>query len=248
MSYDTTVDEVGDGIYRLSTWLDQAGLVFNQYLIDADEPLLFHTGQRELFPDVSAAVATVLPLERLRWICFGHLESDECGAMNLFLAAAPNATVVGSHLANILSLFDLCDRPPHSMGDGEVLELGGKQVRMLDTPHVPHGWDAHLLYEESTATLLCGDLFTSTGRWAATTDGDIVGPAVATEDLFASTCLTPGTAPAIRRLADLDPTTLALMHGPAFVGDGSASLHALADDYDRRLRAAAAVAPQVDGD
>jgi flavorubredoxin len=235
MADETKVDEVGDGVYRLSTWLEQAGLVFNQYLLDAEEPLLFHTGQRALFPDVSTAVASVVPPDRLRWISFGHLESDECGAMNEFLAAAPNAQVVGSHLANILSLFDLCDRPPHSMGDGEVLDLGGKRVRMLDTPHVPHGWDAHLLFEEETHTLLCGDLFTSTGRVPATTDGDIVGPAVAAEDLFGATCLTPATAPTIRTLADLEAGTLCLMHGPAFTGDSAAALGDLADDYARRL-------------
>jgi flavorubredoxin len=158
--------------------------------------------------------------------------------MNQFLAAAPNAQVVGSHLANILSLFDLCDRPPHSMGHGDVLDLGGKRVRMLDTPHVPHGWDAHLLFEEATQTLLCGDLFTALGQWPATSDGDIVGPAVAAEDLFSATCLTPTTAPTIRMLADLGANTLGLMHGPAFTGDCAAALHALADDYARRLTAA----------
>lgn len=238
MSYETNVHEVADGVYHLSTWVEPAGLVFNQYLLTADEPLLFHTGQRALFADVSAAVASVVPLASLRWIAFGHLESDECGAMNQFLAAAPNAQVVGSHLANIVSLFDLCDRPPHSLGDGEVLHLGGKQVRMLDTPHVPHGWDAHLLYEETTNTLLCGDLFTALGQWPATTADDIVGPAVAAEDLFGATCLTPTTAPTIRTLAGLGAGTLGLMHGPAFTGDCSAALHSLADDYARRLAAA----------
>ena len=235
MAYETKVDEVADRVYRLSTWLEEAGLAFNQYLLDADEPLLFHTGQRALFADVSAAVASVMPLERLRWIAFGHLESDECGAMNEFLAAAPQAQVIGSHLANIVSLFDLCDRPPHSMGDGEVLDLGGKRVRMLETPHVPHGWDAHLLYEEATQTLLCGDLFTATGESPATTDADIVGPAIAAEDLFGATCLTPATAPTIAKLADLGAETLALMHGPAFTGDCKAALGALADDYAGRL-------------
>lgn len=238
MGYETHVDEVGDGVYRLSTFLEAAGMVFNQYLLDADEPLLFHTGQRALFPDVSAAVASVLPLERLRWIAFGHLESDECGAMNEFLAAAPQAQVIGSHLANIVSLFDLCDRPPHSMGDGEVLDLGGKRVRLLDTPHVPHGWDAHLLYEETTQTLLCGDLFTALGTPPAATSDDIVAPAIAAEDLFGATCLTPTTASTIAGLADLGAETLALMHGPAFTGDCGAALGALADEYARRLAAA----------
>lgn len=238
MTNQTKVDEIGDGVYRLSTWLEQAGMVFNQYLLDAEEPLLFHTGQRALFGDVSAAVASVVPLDRLRWIAFGHVESDESGAMNEFLAAAPNAQVVGSHLANIVSLFDLCDRPPHSMGDGEVLELGGKRVRMLETPHVPHGWDAHLLYEEQTQTLLCGDLFTATGEVPAITEGDIVGPAIAAEDLFGATCLTPTTAPTIRKLGELGAQTLCLMHGPAFSGDCAAALDALADDYARRLAGA----------
>lgn len=235
MGYDTKVDEVGNGVYRLSTFMEQAGMVFNQYLLDADEPLLFHTGQRALFPDVSAAVASVVPLERLRWIAFGHLESDECGAMNEFLAAAPDAQVVGSHLANIVSLSDLCDRPPHSMADGEVLDLGGKRVRMLDTPHVPHGWDAHLLHEEATQTLLCGDLFTALGEPPATTADDIVAPAIAAEDLFGATCLTPTTAPTIAKLADLGPETLCLMHGPAFTGDCAGALGALADEYAGRL-------------
>ena len=124
--------------------------MFNQYLLDAEQPLLFHTGQRNLFPLVRDAVATVMPPERLRWIAFGHLESDECGAMNEWLAAAPESQVLAGHLANVVSLNDLADRPPHGIDDGEVLDLGGKRVRHLDTPHVPHGWDARVLYEETT--------------------------------------------------------------------------------------------------
>lgn len=238
MAADTTIDEVGDGVFRFSTFVEEAALVFNQYLLVAEEPMLFHTGQRALFPQVSAAVASVVPLDRLRWIAFGHLEADECGSMNEFLAAAPGAQVVGSLVANLVSLFDLCDRPPHTMADGEVLDIGGKRVRMIDTPHLPHGWDAHLVYEEVTQTLLCGDLFTATGVTPASTDGDIVGPAVAAEDLFASTCLTPTTAPRIRGLAELGAETLALMHGPAFTGDCAAALNGLADDYALRLTSA----------
>lgn len=236
---DTTVDEVGDGLYGISTFLEAAGMCFNQYLVLADEPLLFHTGQRALFDQVSEAVATVLPVESLRWIAFGHVESDECGAMNRWLDAAPQAQVLAGHLANVVSLFDLCDRPPVGIGDDEVLDLGGRRVRHLDTPHVPHGWDARVLYEEETATLLCGDLFTATGRCAAVTSDDVVGPAIAAEDLFGATALTPTTASTMRRLAELEPTTLALMHGPTFTGDGGAALRALADDVDRRM----AVAP-----
>jgi flavorubredoxin len=241
MDFETKVDEVADGIYRLSTWVELAGLVFNQYLLRAEQPLLFHTGQRNLFPFVRDAVATVLPPEQVRWIAFGHLESDECGSMNEWLATAPDAQVLGGHLANVVSLNDLADRPPHGIDDGEVLDLGGKRVRHLDTPHVPHGWDARLLFEETTGTLLCGDLFTSLGDRGPTTDGDVVGPALEAEDAFHATCLTPGTGPKIRELADLGSTTLALMHGPAFTGDNQAALHDLADDYDRRLAAAGAV-------
>ncbi len=234
----TDVDEVADGVYRLSTWVEPAGMVFNQYLLEADQPLLFHTGQRNLFPVVREAVATVMPPERLRWVAFGHVESDECGAMNLWLDAAPDAEVLGGHLANVVSLNDLADRPPVGIGDDEVLDLGGKRVRHLDTPHVPHGWDARVLYEEVTGTLLCGDLFTRTGQTPASTDADIVGPAAEAEDLFKATCLAPTTGATIRRLARLGSTTLALMHGPAYTGDNQAALEALATDYDHRLTAA----------
>jgi flavorubredoxin len=235
MDLETKVDEVADGVYRLSTWIEPSGLVFNQFLLDAEQPLLFHTGQRNLFPLVKDAVATVLPPENLRWIAFGHLESDECGAMNEWLAAAPESTVLGGHLANVVSLNDLCDRPPQGIDDGEVLDLGGKRVRHLDTPHVPHGWDARVLYEETTGTLLCGDLFTRLGDVPASTDADIVGPAVEAEDAFHATCLAPNTGATIRGLADLGSTTLALMHGSAYTGDNAAALHALADEYDRRI-------------
>ncbi len=239
MDFETKVDEAADGIYRLSTWFELAGLVFNQYLLDAEQPLLFHTGQRNLFPFVRDAVATVIPPERVRWIAFGHLESDECGAMNEWLAVAPEADVLGGRLANVLSLNDLADRPPHDIDDGEVLDLGGKRVRHLDTPHVPHGWDARVLYEETTQTLLCGDLFTRQGDGPAVTDGDVVGPALEAEDVFHATCLAPSTGATIRSLADLWSTTLALMHGPAFTGDNQAALRDLAADYDRRVTEAA---------
>lgn len=232
---DTRIDEITDGIFRVSTFVEAAGMCFNQYLLVADEPLLFHTGQRALFPDVSAAVSKVVPAEQIRWITFGHLESDECGSMNEWLAAAPHAEVAAGHLANVVSLLDLCDRPPQGLGDGDVLDLGGKRVRHIDTPHVPHGWDARLLYEETTKTLLCGDLFTATGTTPVSTDDDIVGPAADAEDTFGATCLTPNTAPTIRRLAALEPETLALMHGPAFTGDAAGALHALAGEYDARF-------------
>src|SRR5215218_5173912 len=232
---ETKVNEVADGIYRLSTWLEPAGLRFNQFLLDAEQPLLFHTGQRNLFPLVRDAVATVLPPERVGWISFGHLESDESGAMNEWLEAAPESPVLAGRLANVVSLNDLAVRPPVDIDDGDVLDLGGKRVRHLDTPHVPHGWDARVLYEETTGTLLCGDLFTRLGDVGASTDSDIVGPAAEAEDAFHATCLAPSTGDTIRQLADLGSTTLALMHGSAYTGDNAAALHTLADEYDRRI-------------
>ncbi len=238
---DTNVTEIADGIYRLSTLVPEigpTGFSFNQFLVDADEPLLFHTGPRAMFPLVSQAIATVVPVERLRWITFGHLESDECGAMNLFLAAAPDAQIAHTAVGCMVSINDLADRPPRPLGPDEVLDLGGKRVRNLDTPHVPHGWDAHVLSEETTGTLLCGDLFTQVGDGPALTSGDLLDAAAQAEDMFGATCLTPGTAPTIRALAALQPRTLAIMHGSSYEGDGAAALLALADEYDRRLVAA----------
>jgi flavorubredoxin len=191
-----------------------------------------------MFPSVSAAIATVTPVERLRWITFGHLESDECGAMNRFLAAAPDAQVGHTVIGCMVSVNDLADRPPEPMGPDSVYDLGGKRVRSIDTPHVPHGWDAHVLYEETTGTLLCGDLFSHFGDGPALSNGDLLDAAAAAEDAFGATCLTPNTAPTIRGLAALEPRTLAVMHGSSYNGDGATALLALADEYDRRLAAA----------
>jgi flavorubredoxin len=240
---ETRISEIADGIYRLSTFVPEiappAGFTFNQFLIDADEPLLFHCGPRAMFSSVSAAVAQVLPPEQLRWIAFGHVESDECGAMNAWLAVAPEAVVAHGAIGCMVSLNDLADRPPRALADGEVIDLGGKRVRHIDTPHVPHAWEARVLYEETTNTLLCGDLFAHLGNGPAVTSTDIVGPAAAAEDAFRSTCLTPATAPTIRRLSALAPRTLALMHGSSFAGDCAGALAALADDYTRRFEQAA---------
>ncbi|HEY0326864.1 MAG TPA: MBL fold metallo-hydrolase [Allosphingosinicella sp.] len=234
----TRVDEIADGIFRISTYVAEvappAGFVFNQYLIMADEPLLFHTGHRRLFPAIRDGVARVMAPERLRWIGFGHVEADECGAMNLWLGAAPNAQVAHGATACDVSLNDLADRPPRLLADGEVIDLGGKRVRYIDTPHTPHGWEAGLIMEETTGTLLCGDLFTQIGEAPPLTESDIVGPAAQAEDLFRFSSLHPEMGATIRRLAPLAPKVLALMHGPAFAGDGGAALAALADDYDRR--------------
>jgi len=230
-----TVDEITDGIYRISTWIPDVspvGFTFNQFLISGDEPLLFHTGPRAMFPLVAEEVASVLPVESLRWITFGHVESDECGAMNMWLAAAPGSQVAHGALGCMVSLNDMCDRPPRALAEGEVIDLGGKRVRQISTPHVPHGWEAQVLFEETTGTLLCGDLFTAVGQAPALTSADIVGPALEAESMFHATCLAPHTAQTLRSLGDLAPSTLALMHGSSFQGDGKQALYDLAAGYE----------------
>lgn len=247
---ETKISEITDGIYRLSTFVPDiappAGFTFNQFLVLGDEPLLFHTGLRKMFPLTRAAVSQLIPPERLRWIAFGHYEADECGAMNEWLAVAPQAQLAHGRTGCMVSLNDMADRPPRTLADGEVIDLGhGKRVRYIDTPHVPHGWDAGVLYEETTRTLLCGDLFTQLGDGVALTEGDVVGPAIAAEDLFNYSSLNPGMGATIRGLAKLAPRTLALMHGPSFAGDGAAALRALADDYDRRASDRRLAADQI---
>jgi len=237
---ETKISEITNGIYRLSTFVPDiappAGFTFNQFLVLGDEPLLFHTGLRKMFPLTRSAVSRLIPLERLRWIAFGHFEADECGAMNEWLAVAPQAQLAHGRTGCMVSLNDMADRAPRELTDGETIDLGGgKRVRYIDTPHIPHGWDAGVLYEESTRTLMCGDLFTQLGNGPALTEGDVVGPAVAAEDMFKYSCLNPGMGTTIRGLSKLAPRTLALMHGPSFAGDGGAALRALADDYDRRI-------------
>ena len=236
----TRVDPIADGIFRLSTYVAEvappAGFTFNQFLIQADEPLLFHCGQRFLFPSVSAALSTIVPVERLRWISFGHIEADECGAMNLWLQAAPQARVVYSELGCQISVGDLADRPPHPLPEDDILDLGGKRIRLIATPHVPHGWEAQVMFEETTATLFCGDLFTHVGDAEVVTRESIVAAAASAEDTFQATSLGTRTAPTIRKLAQLNPARLALMHGASFEGDAAGELELLARFYEERLQ------------
>ena len=236
---ETKIAEIADGIFRLSTFVPQiaepAGFAFNSFLVRGEQPLLFHTGLRKMFPLNRDAVAKLIPVETLRWIAFGHYEADECGAMNEWMAAAPNAQVAHGATGCLVSLNDMADRAPRILADNEAIDLGGKRVRYIDTPHTPHGWDAGVMYEESTGTLLCGDLFTQLGdNPALVHGGDIVGPAIQGENLFQYSALAPGMGSAIRRLAPLKPKTLALMHGPSFAGDGAAAINALADFYEKR--------------
>lgn len=237
---ETRINEIADGVYRLSTFIPQVpptGLAFNQFLILGDEPLLFHTGMRGLFPLVRDAVAKLMPVEKLRWISFGHYEADECGSMNEWQAIAPHAQIAHGMTGCMVSLNDMSDRAPRILEHNEIIDLGAKRARYLDTPHVPHGWEAGLIFEETTRTLLCGDLFTQYGECDALTGSDIVGAAIAGEDIAGFSALNPAMGATLRKLAELKPRTLALMHGPSFQGDGASALLALADDYDRRLRA-----------
>ena len=233
----TTVDEIAPGIYRLSTLVSEigpTGFTFNQFLVDDEEPLLFHTGHRSMFPSVCEAIERVLPVSSLRWITFGHVESDECGAMNQFLSVAPAAQVAHGALGCIVSIGEMADRPPRAMTDGEVIEIGTKRLRHMDTPHVPHGWEARVLFEETTRTLLCGDLFTRLGDGPAVTDDDIVEPAMEAEGLFRYSSLSPNTADVMRTLGELAPVTLGLMHGSSFRGDGNKALFELAAAYESK--------------
>jgi flavorubredoxin len=236
----TKVDEIAPDIYRLSTLVADIGpdgFTFNQFLVVDDEPLLFHTGHRSMFPSVRDAIETVLPVKRLRWITFGHVESDECGAMNEFLAAAPDAQVAHGALGCMVSLNEMADRPPRPLGDGEILGTGSKRFRHLDTPHVPHNWESRVLFEETTGTLFAGDLFTHFGNGPALTDSDVLGPAMVAEDMMNASSLSAATPATIARLAELTPNTMALMHGSSYSGDCSAALRDLAADYSRRIAA-----------
>ena len=241
---ETRVDEIAERIYRLSTFLPKlgpSGFTFNQFLVDADEPLLFHCGQRALFPAISAAAARIIDLRRLRWIAFSHIEADECGSLDEWLNAAPDATVTHGAIGCAIWLNDQAPRPPRALANDEVLDLGGRRVRRLDTPHVPHCWDAGLLYEEVTGTLFTSDLFTHVGDPPALSSGDILGPAMTAEKHFGFTPVTPATGATVRRLAALGPRTLAVMHGSSFSGDAPAVLESLAGFYDGLLQKASSV-------
>jgi flavorubredoxin len=236
------VTEIAEGIYRLSVFVPEIapphGFSFNSFLIVDEEPLLFHTGQRGMFPLFSEAVTSIMPIEKLRWISFGHIEADECGAMNLWLEAAPGAQVVHGRTACDISLNDLADRAPRAAESGELITSNRRRIRYIDTPHVPHAWESGVIYEETSGILFCGDLFTQLGR-EVTTQADIVPAAIAAEDTFHSTSAGQATAPTIRRLAELQPQALALMHGPTFFGDGADALNRLADYYAGLAKAAA---------
>lgn len=229
---DSQVTEIAADIYRIHTPVQLPGgftFSFNQYLLVDEEPLLFHTGPRKLFAPVSAALARVMPLARLRHVALSHVEADECGAMNEFLAAAPQAAPLCGRIAAMTSMEDLAERAPRALADGELLCLGRHTVQWFDTPHLPHGWECGLLMDTTTRTFFCGDLFTQPGAGdPPLTDADILGPSEAFRqamDYFAHAPHTPAT---LERLAAQAPRTLACMHGSAWRGDGGALLRDLA--------------------
>ena len=230
----TNVQEIADGIYRINTpvMIEGApgGFSFNQYLIVDDEPMIFHTGPRKMFPLVREAVASVLPTERLRYISFSHVEADECGSLNEWLAVAPQSSPLCGTVAALVSVEDLADRPPRALADGEILSLGKHSVQWFDTPHLPHAWECGLLLETRTKTLFCGDLFTQGGAdLPAVTESDILGPSEAFRQQMDYFSHTKDARKMLDRLASTEPTTLACMHGSAWRGDGARLLRALAD-------------------
>ena len=228
----TNVHEIAEGIYRINTpvAIPGGGFSFNQYLIVDDEPLLFHTGPRKMFSLVREAVESVFPVTRLRYIGFSHVEADECGSLNEWLAAAEHSVPLCGKVAAMVSIEDLADRSPRALADGEGLSLGRHSVRWFDTPHLPHAWECGFLMEDSTRTLLCGDLFTQGGsNLPPITEADILGPSEAFRakmDYFSHTLHARAM---LARLAAANPTTLACMHGSAWRGDGAKLLQDLAD-------------------
>ena len=229
----TNIHEIADGIYRINTPValpDGQAFSFNQYLLVDEQPLMFHTGGRFLFAAVSEAIASVMPLAKLRYLSFSHTESDECGALNQFLAVAPEAVPLCSQIAAMVSIVDLADRQPRALADGETLVLGRHSVQWFDTPHVPHGWDAGLLMDTTTGTLFCGDLFTQPGPGKVPlTQDDVLGPSEAFRQPMDYYAHAPQTAATLARLAQQKPQTLACMHGSAWHGNGSTLLRHLSE-------------------
>lgn len=227
----TNVHEIADGIYRINTPVQipgAGGFSFNQYLIADDEPLLFHSGLRKMFPLILEAVNSILPAETLRYIAFSHVEADECGSLNEWLAAAPQSIPVCGSVAAMVSIGDMADRPPRALADDEVLSLGRHSLRWYDTPHLPHAWECGFMMEEHTSTLLCGDLFTQGGsECPPLTESDILGPSETFRHKMDYFSHTKHAAAMLERLAATNPTTLACMHGSAWRGDGAALLRAL---------------------
>ena len=224
------VAEIGPGLYRISVFLSEFNMEFNHFLLDDDEPLLFHTGYNATFDEVRDGLASVLDPSRLRWISYSHFESDECGSLNKWLEAAPHAEPVCSDVSAMVNLTDFSLRPPKALAEGEVLTTGKRRFRLCRTPHLPHGWDAAFLFEETSKTLLCSDLFHHMGENDPVTGSDVVSRCQGAlkqfqESVFADYApYTPNTERLFQKLAALQPTTLAVQHGSSFTGDGERAL------------------------
>jgi flavorubredoxin len=233
--------EIAPDIYRISTFHPDFGIQFNQFLIKDDEPFIMHTGMKKMFPVTREAVASLIEPARLRWIGFSHFESDECGALNEFLNIAPNAQAVCSIVGAMVTVNDFADRPARALADNEVFAIGSHRLKFLATPHLPHGWDAGLFFEERDKTLLCSDLFFHPGDPEPMTESDVVGRASMsiTEGMAGPLAkdmpYTPYTDATLRRLAELEPRTLALMHGTSFRGDGRRAILDLAGVIQEKL-------------
>lgn len=228
----TRIDEVEAGIYRISTPMDviPGGFTFNSYLVADEEPLLFHTGLRKLFPVTLAAVSKVIPAAKLRWIGGSHFESDEFGALNDLLAAAPEATPFAAEIGALVSVNDFASRPARGFTDGEKFSIGRRQLEWIYTPHVPHGWDCGVLYDSSTGTLFCGDLFTQPGSgMAPVTETEVLTASESMRGMMDYYAHATNTATILARLANLQPGLLACQHGSAYRGDGGELLRALAE-------------------
>jgi flavorubredoxin len=237
----TTIDEVAEGIYRICTPLDviPGGLGFNSYLIAGDEPMLFHTGYRSLAAANVQAVETVMPATKLHWIGGSHFEGDEFGALNDLLSAAPDATPFGSQLGVNLSLNDFASRPARGLADGEEFSISGHRMQWIYTPHVPHGWDCGVLFDHSTGTLFCGDLFTQPGgNTPAITESEILTSSETMRGMMDYYAHGTATQAILERLAALNPTLLACQHGSAYRGDGAVLLRQLAATLHETARAA----------
>ena len=219
------VSEIAPDVYRISVFVKEINLQFNHFLIKDDEPMLYHAGLRLMFPVVSEAVSKIIPLSQIKWIGFSHFEVDECGALNEWLQVAPNAKAVCSELGVMVNMHDYAIRPAHPMAGGDVLKTGKYSYRFIRTPHLPHGWDAGVMFEETNKTLLCSDLFHQNGDVIDITDKDILGAHKTSMleyekgPLMEYTPYTHNTPKLLNQLADLQPKTLATMHGSSFHGD-----------------------------
>jgi flavorubredoxin len=232
-----TIDEIAPDVFRLSAYVSQFDLQFNHFVVKDDEPLLYHAGMRSMFPELREALARVIDPARLRWIGWSHFEVDECGALNDWLAIAPRATPVCGIVGAMVNMADFATRPARGLATGETFSTGKRRFRFHATPHLPHGWDAGVLFEESERTLFCSDLFHQIGKREPITHEDVVArsreamAAMQASPLMDYLPYTPKTARLLNELAALEPRTLAIMHGSAFAGDGARALRELAPAF-----------------